>query len=222
MGAIVEEAHPDFRETHECFHVLRAFDFAVSKAAVLRSNRDLLIGDVIWNIEEGLKLTVEQIELAEAQRAAMAARAVDFFKKYDLLLSPATIVEPFAVQDRYVTECDGKRFKHYVDWVAIACAITLACCPALSLPCGFTSSGLPVGLQMVAAPRAEGQLLLAPKCWRIFWACGKIHPSTQGHQREGCHSDRGLLGLCLGAPSDCQPADRNPVSGVTVSIRKSK
>ncbi|WOH75673.1 amidase family protein [Bradyrhizobium sp. NDS-1] len=163
VGAIVEEAHPDFRETHECFHVLRAFDFAVSKAALLRSNRDLLKADVIWNIEEGLKLTVEQIERAEAQRVAMAARAVDFFKKYDLLLSPATIVEPFAVQDRFVTECDGKRFKHYVDWVAIASAITLACCPALSLPCGFTSSGLPVGLQMVAAPRAEGQLLAGAK-----------------------------------------------------------
>ncbi len=35
-GVIVEEAHPDLREAHECFHVLRAFDFAISKAALLR------------------------------------------------------------------------------------------------------------------------------------------------------------------------------------------
>ena len=41
-GAIVEEAHPDLREAHECFHVLRAFDFAISKAALLRSKRDQL------------------------------------------------------------------------------------------------------------------------------------------------------------------------------------
>src|SRR5947209_7918809 len=61
-GAIVEEAHPDLREAHECFHVLRAFDFAVSKAALLRSNRDLLKPEVIWNIEEGLRLTVEQLQ----------------------------------------------------------------------------------------------------------------------------------------------------------------
>nr|WP_249810014.1 amidase family protein [Bradyrhizobium sp. 139] len=162
-GAIVGEAHPDFRESRECFHVLRAFDFAVSKAALLRSHRDLLKPEVIWNIEEGLKLTVEQIERAETQRLTMAARAVEFFKEYDLLLSPATIVEPFPVLDRYVTECDGKKLDHYVDWVAIASAITLACCPALSLPCGFTSSGLPVGLQIVAAPRAEGQLLASAK-----------------------------------------------------------
>jgi len=61
-GAIVEEAHPDLREAHECFHVLRAFDFAISKAALLRTKRDLLKPEVIWNIEEGLKLAVEQLE----------------------------------------------------------------------------------------------------------------------------------------------------------------
>ncbi len=131
-GAIVEEAHPDLREAHECFHVLRAFDFAISKAALLRSKRELLKPEVIWNIEEGLKLTVEQLERAEAQRVAMTA---------------------------YVAECAGKKFDNYVEWLGIVYAITLVCCPALSLPCGFTSSGLPVGLQMVAPPRGEAQLL---------------------------------------------------------------
>jgi amidase len=77
-GAIVEEAHPDLREAHECFHVLRAFDFALSKAALLREKRDQLKPEVIWNIEEGLKLTVEQLERAEAQRVAMTARTLEF------------------------------------------------------------------------------------------------------------------------------------------------
>jgi amidase len=158
-GVIVEEAHPDLSEAHECFHVLRAFDFAVSKADLLRKHRDLLKPEVIWNIEEGLKLTVEQIARAETQRVAMAARAVEFFRTYDLLLAPATIVAPFPVQNRYVTECAGRSFDNYVQWLGIVYAITLACCPALSLPCGFTASGLPVGLQMVAAPRAEARLL---------------------------------------------------------------
>ncbi|MBR0694546.1 amidase [Bradyrhizobium lablabi] len=158
-GAIVEEAHPDLREAHECFHVLRAFDFAISKAALLRSRRDLLKPEVIWNIEEGLKLSVEQLERAEAQRVAMTARTLAFFDTYDLLLTPATIVPPFPVENRYVAECDGKKFDNYVEWLGIVYAITLACCPALSLPCGFTASGLPVGLQMVAKPRAEAQLL---------------------------------------------------------------
>src|SRR6202051_1089482 len=158
-GAIVEEAHPDLREAHECFHVLRAFDFAISKAALLRSKRDQLKPEVIWNIEQGLKLTVEQLERAEAQRVAMTARTLEFFKTYDLLLAPATIVAPFPVENRYVAECAGKKFDNYVEWLGIVLASHRGCCPALSLPCGFTASGLPVGLQMVAAPRGEAQLL---------------------------------------------------------------
>jgi amidase len=162
-GVTVEEAHPDLREAHECFHVLRAFDFAISKAALLRTKRDQLKPEVIWNIEEGLKLTVEQIERAEAQRVAMTARTLKFFETYDLLLCPATIVPPYPIGNRYVAECDGKKFDNYVEWLGIVYAITLACVPALSLPCGFTQSGLPIGLQMVAAPRAEGALLAGAK-----------------------------------------------------------
>src|SRR5437588_2091008 len=158
-GAVVEEAHPDLREAHECFHVLRAFDFAITKAALLRTKRDQLKPEVIWNIEQGLKLTVEQLERAEAQRVAMTARTLEFFNTYDLLLAPATIVAPFPVEHRYVAECAGKKFDNYVEWLGIVYAITLVCCPALSLPCGFTASGLPVGLQIVAPPRGEAQLL---------------------------------------------------------------
>ncbi|HVX76200.1 MAG TPA: amidase family protein [Bradyrhizobium sp.] len=162
-GATVEEAHPDLREAHECFHVLRAFDFAISKAALLRDKRDQLKPEVIWNIEEGLKLTVEQLERAEAQRVAMTARTLDFFKTYDLLLAPATIVPPFPLENRYLAECAGKKFDNYVEWLGIVYAITLVCCPALSMPCGFTASGLPVGLQVVAPPRGEAQLLTGAK-----------------------------------------------------------
>ena len=162
-GAIVEEAHPDLREAHQCFHVLRAFDYAVSKAELLRTRRDQLKPEVIWNIEEGLKLTVDQLERAEAQRVEMTARTLEFFRTYDLLLTPATIVAPFPVENRYVAECAGRKFDNYVEWLGIVYAITLVCCPALSLPCGFTVSGLPVGLQMVGPPRGEGQLLACAK-----------------------------------------------------------
>jgi amidase len=162
-GAIVEEAHPDLREAHQCFHVLRAFDFAISKAALLRTKRDMLKPEVIWNIEEGLKLTVEQLERAEAQRLAMIERTLAFFESYDLLLAPATIVPAFPVENRYLAECAGKTFDNYVEWLGIVYAITLTYCPALSLPCGFTASGLPVGLQIVAPPRGEAQLLAGAK-----------------------------------------------------------
>jgi amidase len=162
-GAIVEEAHPDLSEAHECFHVLRALSFAMSKTELLRTRRDQLKPEVIWNIEEGLKLSVDQIARAQAQRLAMTERMLTFFETYDLLLSPATIVAPFPIENRYVAECGGKTFGNYIEWLAIAYAITLACAPALSLPCGFTASGLPVGLQIVGPLRGEAKLLAGAK-----------------------------------------------------------
>jgi amidase len=162
-GVIVEEAHPDLSEAHDCFKVLRAFDFAVSKAVHLRNDRALLKPELAENIEKGTSLTMQEIERAETQRVAMTARMLAFFETYELLLTPATIVAPFPVEQRYVAQCAGHKFDNYVEWLAIAYAVTLCCCPALSLPCGFTREELPVGLQIVAPPRAEVRVLSAAK-----------------------------------------------------------
>jgi amidase len=162
-GVIVEEAHPDFAEAHECFHVLRARDFALKLAHHLDAHPDKLKPEVIWNIEEGLKLTPRQIVRAEHQRAEIARRLDAFLRDYDLLLCPATIVPPFPIGQRYVEECDGHRFKNYVEWLAIVYAITLTGAAALSLPCGFTRDNLPVGLQMVAPANGEAKLLAGAK-----------------------------------------------------------
>ncbi|HET9902377.1 MAG TPA: amidase family protein [Xanthobacteraceae bacterium] len=162
-GIAVEEAHPDFSEAHECFQTLRALSFAVSRVKLLRHHRDLLKPEVVWNIEKGLALTAEEIARAQAQRVTLMQRALAFFERYDLLLCPATIVTAFPVGDRYLAACDGHTFETYIDWLAIVYAITLVCCPALSLPCGFDGEKLPVGLQIVAPPRAEARLLAGAK-----------------------------------------------------------
>jgi amidase len=162
-GIPIDEAHPDLSEAHECFQVLRALSFAVNRAKFLREHRNLLKPEVIWNIETGLALKIDDIVKAEAQRVALAGRMLAFFDKYDLLLCPATIVPAFPIEQRYLAECAGKKFDNYVEWLAIAYAITLCCCPALSLPCGFTSEKLPVGIQIVAPPRAEARVLAGAK-----------------------------------------------------------
>ena len=61
---------------------------------------------------------------------------------------------PFDVDIRYLTEIGGVRLDNYVHWLAITFALTLTTCPVLSVPCGFTKAGLPVGLQ-IAAPRLD-------------------------------------------------------------------
>lgn len=162
-GMAVVEAHPDLAEAHECFQVLRALGFAVSRTGLLRDHRDLLKPEVVWNIEKGLALTADEIGSAERQRVDLTRRMLAFFDEYDLLLAPATIVAAFPVEERFVTACDGTTFDTYIDWLAIAYAVTLCCCPALSLPCGFTSEQLPVGLQVVAPPGGEARLLAGAK-----------------------------------------------------------
>ncbi len=175
-GVTVEEAHPDLEEAHDCFQVLRAYDFAVTKAHLLHDKRDLLKPEVVWNIEKGLALTMDEIARAESQRVALAARALAFFETYDLLLTPATIVAPYPVHERYVAECAGTKFGNYVEWLAIAYAITLVCCPALSLPCGFTKEALPVGLQIVGPPRAEARVLAGAKLMEDMFGLRRTTP----------------------------------------------
>lgn len=175
-GVIVEEAHPDFKEAVECAHVLRAYDYVLTKGKLLKSHRNQLKPEVIWNIEEGLKLTLGDIERAEAQRVTLMNRAIAFFETYDLLLCPTTIVAPFPVEQRYLAECDGVKFDNYVGWLAIVSAITIACCPGLSIPCGFTRENLPVGLQIVAPPRGEARALAAGKLLETILGLGAITP----------------------------------------------
>ena len=93
----------------------------------------------------------------------MIKRAFAFFGEYDLLLCPATIVPAFPVEQRYLESCNGVVFDNYVGWLAIVYAITLLGSPAISIPCGFTRAGLPVGLQIVAKPRAEAQMFAGAK-----------------------------------------------------------
>ena len=76
-------------------------------------------------------------------------------------MSPATVVPPFDVDQRYLAEVEGHQFENYYDWYWICYAITVTSCPALSLPCGFTAQGLPVGMQIVGPPRGEARLLAA-------------------------------------------------------------
>jgi amidase len=163
LGAVVEEAHPDLTGVHEVFQTLRAYDFYMKRAKLLRNHRDLLKPEVIWNIEKGYKIDFDELERAENTRVALAQRYLAFFDRYDLLLTPATVVAAYPIENRYVAEVNGHKFSNYVEWLAIAYAITVACGAALSLPCGFTREKLPVGLQIAGPPRSEARILAAAK-----------------------------------------------------------
>jgi amidase len=86
-------------------------------------------------------------------------RMVAFFERYDVLLAPTTQVLPFPVEVEYPTEIAGVPQDNYLEWMRSCTVISATGCPALSVPGGFTPDGLPVGLQIIGAPRAERTLL---------------------------------------------------------------
>jgi amidase len=161
LGAEVEEACPDLSEAPQTFQTLRAAGFVADLGPLFETNRDDLKPDIVWNVEAGLRLTPEELGRAERARGAIYHRVAAFFETYDLLVCPAACVAPFPVEIRWIRELEGGVFHNYVEWLRVTSAITLTSCPAISVPCGFTADGRPVGLQLVGRPRGEAALLAA-------------------------------------------------------------
>ncbi|MFZ5792356.1 MAG: amidase [Pseudomonadota bacterium] len=161
LGAIVDEACPDFSGVPQAFQTLRAVDYVAAMRPLYERQREKLKPDVIWNVERGLKLTTEEIGRALIRRGRLYAQMVEFFSTYDLLLAPAACTPPLDVKIRWVREVDGQRFDNYVEWLKLASVITMTSCPAVAIPAGFTKDGRPVGLQLVGRPRGEAALLSA-------------------------------------------------------------
>jgi amidase len=160
-GAVVEEAAPDLSDAPAIFQVLRAQYFATARGPLLEAHREKLKPEVIWNIEKGFAQDGGALARAELARGALYYRVAAFFERYDLLCCPTVMAPPFRAELRYLEEVEGVKFDNYVDWLMLTYAITLTELPALSLPCGFTAAGLPVGLQLIGRPRGEAEVLAA-------------------------------------------------------------
>jgi amidase len=159
LGCHVEDDHPDFSGADEIFQVLRAGLFAAQHRAELTRHRDLMKDTVVWNIEEGLKLDGPAIARAERERTALCQRVASFMERYEFLLLPVSQVPPFPIEQRWVRSINGVPMRTYIDWMATCYCITLTGLPAVSVPCGFTPDGLPIGLQIVGWPRREFDVL---------------------------------------------------------------
>ncbi|MBE7635803.1 amidase [Sneathiella sp. P13V-1] len=151
----------DLSEGHDIFQIQRAAQFAATHGPKLETDRDKLKPDVIWNIEAGLKLTAADIGWSQRAQGQLVHRVAAFFEKYDLLFTPTVMVPPFNHEIRSLSEVNGVKFDNYVAWLAQTYLLTITGCPSISVPCGYTKSGLPVGLQIMAAPHREDLVLQA-------------------------------------------------------------
>ena len=159
IGAQVDEAAPDMGDAEWIFQTLRGAQFVASFDSLLREHRSDLKEEVIWNIEHGLALSPQDIARAELGRGAIINRCADFFRDYDVLVCPTVVASPFDVDIRYLAEMEGHTFPTYISWLILTFALTLTGCPVISVPCGFTKSGHPVGIQIMAPWKEEGRLL---------------------------------------------------------------
>jgi amidase len=181
LGAKVEPACCDIGEVNDIVLGTRGLAMVANHADKLPKWKEQMQKGLVWNIEQGLKLSPEEIGRAEALRTTLWHRVRAFMETRELLILPTVAVLPFPVEQPYPTEINGKPLDNYTQWFFLTYGITLTALPVISVPCGFTKSGLPVGLQIVGRRRQEAMVLRAAAAFEAAapWA-DKIPPVVTG------------------------------------------
>ena len=172
LGCVLDEAEPDLTDADEIFKVLRAWLFELNLSEYLATHRDQIKDTVIWNIEEGRKLSGPQLAKIERKRTDLYHRVRKFMETYEYIILPVSQVPPFDVKQRYITKINDVKMETYIDWMKSCYYITTTGHPAISVPCGFTPDGLPVGVQIVGRHQDDfGVLQLAYAFEQVsgFW-----------------------------------------------------
>jgi amidase len=178
LGCIVEEAEPDFAGAGEGYDTLRAWGYASGYAEVVRNHREQVKDTIIWEVERGLKLSAADIAHAQVLHSQAWDHMRIFLEKYEYFIAPSTQVPPFDVTQPYVMEIEGVRMKSYTEWMKCCWLISILENPAISMPCGYTPEGLPVGLQIVGRHRDEFSVLQMAYAFELGTRAGHRRPGV--------------------------------------------
>lgn len=163
----MQHLYPDIDEINLCelddamevFTVLRAAAFAEGLGHLYHDHQDKMKDTVINNIKLGLDLTGDTLARAELQRTRLYAAMMSLFDRFDYLLLPVTQVMPFQVEVEFPRTINKTVMSSYIDWMSSCCILSPFDVPCLSIPAGFNTDGLPVGLQIVGKPGDDWGLL---------------------------------------------------------------
>lgn len=170
LGASVEEKDPGFDDPVECFSA-HWFTAAASFVGHFEEEkRELIEPGLAQVVAAGERYTALQYLAAAEERADLSLRMSLFHETYDLLLTPAMPIPAFEA-GRNVPE--GSASSHWMSWTPFTYPFNLTQQPAASVPCGFTKSGLPIGLQIVGARYADALVLRAAHAYQ------RAHPVDQ-------------------------------------------
>lgn len=176
LGCIVEEAEPDFRDANECFLMWRHWSVELGFGDILEANAHKLNEYVHWHVQEGRKLTGPQLARAEAKRTELYQRMRQFMEKYEFFVMPVNQVLPFDVKTHYPTEIAGVKMENYIAWMKSAYYVSTVGNPAMSVPCAFSESGLPIGIQIVGRHNNDWGVLQMAYAFEQATNIGKRRP----------------------------------------------
>ena len=163
LGATVEEADPGFADPLELIMTLWGAVSATVVAAASEKDRAQMDPGFLAIAELGKKYSLADYLAAYTARADYANAMVRFHEKYDLLLTPQMPTP--AIEAGRVTPADGSYGDNWLNWSPYTYPFNLTQQPAASVPCGFSSDGLPIGLQIVGPARQDALVLRAARAF---------------------------------------------------------
>jgi len=178
LGCIVEDAEPDFEGVAEAFPVLRYAANHPQYAPLVAQNPAWVKDTIKFEVAEAERLKASDIGRALARQARMHEQSRQFFERFEYFVLPVTQVVPFDVTTEYPTAINGVAMTSYVDWMRSCWYITFMANPAMSVPAGFTSDGLPVGIQLVGRHRSEWSLLQLAHAFEQATQHGRRRPTV--------------------------------------------
>ncbi len=163
LGARVEQVDPGFSDPVEAFHALWFAGAAQSVEHLVDERRALLEPALQEICEQDRKLTALDYLRASAQRTALGILMGRFHERFDLLVTPTMPITAFAAG---VEVPPGSTALRWTSWTPFSYPFNLTQQPAASVPCGLTSDGLPVGLQLVGPRHGDAAVLAAAKAYQ--------------------------------------------------------
>ncbi len=175
FGCEYEERDPGWEDPAAFHHTLYAVGLAGTYADRAAERPEWIEPTLMTLIEGGRRVSAVEYAAALQARSRFYEGALAFFEGYDLLLTPQMPVAAWSVEpgpNEGPGTIDGQPAPHLFDRLPFTFPFNLTGQPAASVPCGFTSEGLPVGLQIVGRWHADATVLRAAACFEATqpWA----------------------------------------------------
>ncbi len=155
----IEEACPQLPHLYETYITLRGVIWASGCGRLPADKQKFFKKTLFENIQVGINATSAQIIDANLNRSVIYMNMRNFLQKYDVLACPVVGLDAQNVENEYPTHVNGVKLTSYVDWLKFSFLSTTTSLPSVSVPVGFTKSGVPVGIQLIGRPRGEAHLL---------------------------------------------------------------